>query len=138
MTDQGQPTQWKWVKEPFERGVQRFVCLKDDGELYILAPAYSHHGDTWINVSDEHAAIVAAAPETAAERDRLKAEVEESVDVLREINATHGYVTPAGSVNCRFCDNNMVDHEGTYENVHAENCVILKARAAIAKAEASK
>jgi len=37
------------------------------------------------------------------------------------------YTTPAGSKNCRYCDNNM-DHEGTYENMHDAVCPIRDAQ----------
>jgi len=37
------------------------------------------------------------------------------------------YKTPAGATNCRHCDNNM-DHEGTYKNMHAEDCIIRTAQ----------
>jgi len=42
------------------------------------------------------------------------------------------YVTPSGNENCRFCDNNM-DHEGTYEDMHADDCFVHIARAALDK-----
>jgi hypothetical protein len=58
------------------------------------------------------------------------------LEVLREVVSAHEYTTPAGTTNCRFCDNCM-DHGGTFEDMHDENCVISKVRATIAKAKES-
>ncbi len=83
---------------------------------------------------EANARLIAAAPDTAAERDRLKAENAELLEALREVVSAHEYTTPAGTINCRFCDNCM-DHEGTFEDMHDENCVISKARAVLTKAQ---
>ena len=40
------------------------------------------------------------------------------------------YETPAGTENCRFCDQNM-DHEGTYAEMHDSKCIVHQIRAAL-------
>lgn len=47
------------------------------------------------------------------------------------------YKTPAGTTNCRYCDNNM-DHRGTGEDMHEKGCVIVQARQALAGAGETK
>ena len=81
-----------------------------------------------------NAHLIAAAPDTAAERDRLVTANAELAAVLCVAENTHEYITPVGTTNCRFCDNCM-DHEGTFVNMHAEDCFVLQARAVIALAK---
>lgn len=53
-----------------------------------------------------------------------------STAAARALVAAHEYKTPAGTTNCRYCDNNM-DHEGTYADMHAEDCPVRAAKAAL-------
>ena len=59
---------------------------------------------------------------------------EELVEALTLVEAGHEYKTPAGTKNCRFCDHNT-DHEGTYEDMHAPDCMIHSLRTLLAKVE---
>ena len=59
---------------------------------------------------------------------------EELVAALGKIYDNHEYETPAGTTNCRFCDNNT-DHDGTYADMHAPDCVVNEIRAALSAAE---
>jgi hypothetical protein len=56
----------------------------------------------------------------------LEAERDAAVKNLKRLTDAHIYTTPAGTTNCRYCDNNM-DHEGTYQNMHADDCPIKAA-----------
>lgn len=60
----------------------------------------------------------------------------ELVEALTLVESGHEYKTPAGTINCRFCDHCM-DHEGTFEDMHAPDCLIHGIRAVLAKVEAS-
>lgn len=56
------PGPWEWVK-----GSDGIAFLKGGG-LYVLSPEFSAddervHVDTWLDVSDANAALIAAAPE---------------------------------------------------------------------------
>ena len=63
---------WEWATKVFERGKVLHVSLKS-GEELILSPRFNRREGAWIRVSNDHARLIAAAPETAAECDRLKA-----------------------------------------------------------------
>lgn len=62
------------------------------------------------------------------DRAELLAIVKGLVGALRDLADNGTYGTPAGTTNCRYCDNCM-DHEGTFRNMHADDCLINKARA---------
>lgn len=49
--------------------------------------------------------------------------------VLRDTTYRH-----ENGENCRFCDENM-DHLGTYQDTHSEDCIVRKIRTAVAKAK---
>jgi hypothetical protein len=40
------------------------------------------------------------------------------------------YETPAGYINCRFCDADL-DHAGTFRDMHEQDCVIHTIREAM-------
>ena len=67
---------WIWDKQTFDRGQEHLAALRD-GEECILSPRYNSYGGTWIAVDDDHAHLIAAAPE-------LLTEGEQSALTLRE------------------------------------------------------
>lgn len=47
----------------------------------------------------------------------------QTMKVIQKVIDNITYETPVGTTNCRFCDNNM-DDEGTYQDMHAPDCII--------------
>lgn len=64
-------------------------------------------------------------PALLAERDALREAATAAVEQCQ-------YRTPAGSMNCRYCDKWM-DHLGTYREKHEKDCPIVALRAALAE-----
>ena len=55
------------------------------------------------------------------------------VEALESLLSNYRYQTPSGHENCRICDE-ILDDLGSGAEVHDSNCVIIKARAALALA----
>ena len=81
------------------------------------------------NTEDANARLIADAPETAAERDRLKASNAELLKALVELSEDFGwplYDNDMGSESCLYC-------RGTGPN-HKNDCLMLRIKRLIAKA----
>jgi hypothetical protein len=99
-----------------------------DGEYCLAYPVLNEneYGDCeqtrrdYVHFSHADAHLISAAPEM--------------YEALGAVLANHAYFAPAGNKNCRFCDNDL-DHEGTFRDMHAPDCVVHIIRAARAKAK---
>jgi acetolactate synthase regulatory subunit len=116
MTDKATARPWELVVEEYQQGkVGRLIRTKS----YRIARVYGIAHDS--NIADANADLIVTAVNSY---DAMR-------EALEKIVATYEYTTPAHTTNCRHCDNNM-DHEGTYEDMHAPDCVIHDVRAALA------
>ena len=115
MADKHTPTPWATEVDTCAK------CREEGTEEFIFSPG----PDTGL-----HGAVCGRAD--AEFIVRAVNHHEELVEALKQAESGHEYTTPAGATNCKFCDNCM-DHEGTFEDMHADDCVIKGIRAVLKK-----
>ncbi len=114
-----QHTPGPWTTAKYHADTREGIQIWDSVEGYIIADVVDDQHDN----SAANAALIAAAPETAAERDRLRQVNEVILKALRDL------VGQGDNGNyCDRCDSSLA--EG-----HAEGCPIRAGEAALAAAE---
>lgn len=66
-----------------------------------------------------------------AENAALREGNERLAEATETLVKNYQYMTPTGTMNCRYCDNNM-DDLGTGRELHDDDCPIVAARTALA------